>query len=242
MQAGVDRNSDRVKEEEEAIAKRADAISTTAQILYDKFIKLNNNTVLNPNAADVSKFLEQTTEDPADIKEIPHPRIGTVGALDDYKIDSNLLLSVAKEKKDWHFVLVGPEDYATKKDANGGIGELKSLPNVHFLGSKKSDEVPAYVNSFDVTMIPYRKSRYNDASFPLKFWEFMASGKPVIASGLPELEKYKGLVNLANDSVEFIKGVEEGLKDSSEKREARIAEARLHDWKTRVDVVEKLLN
>jgi len=240
-QEGVNRNSDRVKEEEEMIAVRADAVSTTTQILYDRFIKLNPNTVLNPNAADVSKFIEHGSEDPTDVKEISHPRIGTVGALDDYKINSKLLIEVAKEKSDWQFVLVGPQDYATKKDTDGGINELKKLQNVHFLGAKISDDVPAYVHSFDVAIIPYRESNYNNASFPLKFWEFMASGKPVVASGLPELAKYKEMISLVSSPSEFIEGVEKGLKDSLDKKKIRVAEAMNHDWGARVDIIENLL-
>lgn len=240
-QAGVDRNSQRVTEEEKLIATRADAISVTTQILYDRFIGLNNKTVINQNAADVSKFIEYNREEPVDVKKIVHPRIGTVGALDDYKIDSKLLIEVAKARKDWQFVLVGPQDYATSKDNGGGIGELKKISNVHFLGAKRADEIPAYVNSFDVAIIPYRESKYNNASFPLKFWEFMASGKPVVASGLPELAKYKTMISLVKNSAEFTEGIEKGLKDSPEEKKLRVAEAMNHDWSARVDVIENLL-
>jgi glycosyltransferase involved in cell wall biosynthesis len=240
-QAGVDRNSKRVAEEEKLIAARADAVSVTTQILYERFAKLNNDTVLNSNAADVSKFIEYHGEDPLDVEKIARPRIGTVGALDDYKIDSRLLMEVAKAKVDWQFILVGPQDYATNKDNSGGISELKKLSNVHFLGAKRADEVPAYVSSFDVAMIPYRESKYNNASFPLKFWEFMASGKPIVVSGLPELAKYKTMIAIAGNSSEFIEGIEKGLKDSSEERKSRVAEAMNHDWSARVDVIESLL-
>jgi len=240
-QAGVDRNQGRVKEEETLIAARADTISVTTQILYDRFCGLNNNTVLNPNAADVSKFIECNKEEPADVKGIAHPRIGTVGALDDYKIDSKLLMEVAQIKKDWQFVLVGPQDYAINNDNGGGISELKKLSNIQFLGARKSDEIPAYVNSFDVAIIPYRESKYNDASFPLKFWEFMAGGKPVVASGLPELAKYKTMITLAKNSSEFIAGVEKALKDTPEEKKKRVSEAMSHDWGTRVDVIENML-
>jgi len=240
-QAGVDRNSGRVRKEEMLIASRADAISATTQTLYDRFIKINENTSLVSNAADVSKFIGYKGDDPVDIKEIAHPRIGTVGALDDYKIDAKLLMEIAQIKTGWQFVLVGPQDYVTSKNNNGGIGGLKKFKNVHFLGAKKSDEIPSYVNSFDVAIIPYRESKYNNASFPLKFWEFMASGKPVVASGLPELAKYETLITLAKTPSEFIEGIEKGLKDSSEEKQLRVAEAKNHDWGARVNVIENLL-
>ncbi|MDO8512176.1 MAG: glycosyltransferase [bacterium] len=241
VQAGVNRNSERVEAEEVLIAKAADAISVTTEILYERFSKLNKNVVLIPNAADINLFKNFSGSEPEDLKNIPHPRIGTVGALDVYKVDFSMLFNVASKHPEWHFVLVGPVEHIGVRNEGLGITKLKELANVHFLGEKKKDDVPAYVHNFDVAIIPYVKSDYNDASFPLKFWEFMVSGKPVVATNLPTLSKYQYLFSLTRNEEEFEKGIVVALQENEKNNVPRIAEAELHDWSKRVDAIEKLL-
>ncbi|MDP3685374.1 MAG: glycosyltransferase, partial [bacterium] len=177
---------------------------------------------------------------PQDIAHIPHPRIGTVGALDAYKVDIELLEAIAREHPDWHLVLVGPVDYSETGDAEN-VRKLGQLPNVHFLGPKPREEVPAYVHAFDVAIIPYRESPYNAASFPLKFWEFLATGKPVVASGLPSLEPYRHLVTLVSSPEAFVRGIQDALEHGAESREVRVAESKRHTWESRLNVIEKLV-
>lgn len=239
-QAGVEKNSARVEQEEELISARAAAISVTTQPLFERFSLTHNNVGLVPNAADVMAFA-QPVHEPRDIASIPHPRIGTVGALDIYKVDVELLERVAREHRDWHIVLIGPVDYSE----TGGVEpvrKLSELPNVHFLDAKPREEVPAYVHAFDVAIIPYRESPYNRASFPLKFWEFLAAGKPVVASGLPALESYRHLATLASSPNAFARGVQEALDHGTERKEARMTEAQKHSWESRVDALEARLS
>ena len=112
---------------------------------------------------------------------------------------------------------------------------------MHFLGPKPRGEVPAYVHAFDVAAIPYRDSRYNRSSFPLKFWEFVASGKPVVVSGLPSLARYRSLIFMARTPAEFASAVHEALRDPRKGMADRVAEARRHNWNGRVDRIEQLL-
>lgn len=261
-QAGVDRNPELVAREEEAIAKRAAVIAVTTEPLRARCASLNANVHLVPNAADVDAFLEKPSSEPVDIADIPHPRIGTVGALDAYKVDITLLHKVARTHPEWHFVLVGPVNYVgSRQQAAGGreatttdrtpasrlppaalsMENLRSLPNVHFLGTKSREQIPAYVHAFDVAIIPYRESPYNRASFPLKFWEFLAAGKPVVASGLPSLEPYRHLVTLVSSPDMFARGIQDALTHSAEGREARVSEAQKHSWESRVNTLEQLL-
>lgn len=241
VQAGVNRNPLRVKLEEELIAKEAEAISVTTNILLERFRSLNKNVVLVPNAADINLFKNYLGVEPEDLKNIPHPRIGTVGALDVYKVDFEMLARVATKHQEWHFVLVGPVDFVGLNKEETKVSVLEKLPNVHFLGVKKTTDVPAYVHNFDVAIIPYVKSDYNDASFPLKFWEFMVSGKPIVASNLPTLSNYQYLFSLTRNEEEFERGIVASLQENEINNVARIAEAELHDWSKRVDAIEKLL-
>lgn len=239
-QAGVDRHATLVEQEEASLASRADAIAVTTKPLFHRFSKIHRNVHLAPNAADITVFLHAPTDEPPDIAAIPHPRIGTVGALDIYKLDIPMLTEIARQHAAWQFVFVGPVDYA-------GVGArdlqvLQTLPNAHFLGVQSRARVPAYVHGFDIAIVPYRESAYNRSSFPLKFWEFMASGKPVVASGLPSLGPYISLIKLATSREEFEAGIAYALERGTEGREARIAEAKRHDWSGRVNVLEQLLS
>jgi glycosyltransferase involved in cell wall biosynthesis len=236
----VSQNAELVAREESALAARADAIAVTTPPLFERFSKVHRNVHLVPNAADVQAFLTKPSSEPADITNIPHPRIGTVGALDVYKVDVELLERMAREHRAWHFVLIGPVDYSETGSAKS-VRKLGQLPNVHFLGPKPREEVPAYVHAFDVAIIPYRDSPYNRSSFPLKFWEFLAAGKPVVASGLPALEPYRHLVTLASSTESFADGISSALVASEEGKTDRIAEARRHDWSERVAALEPLL-
>lgn len=232
-----------VEQEEAAILARAAAVAVTTEPLHERFQRLHPNVHRVPNAADVGAFLSDGS-DPADLADIPHPRIGTVGALDAYKLDVSLLAEVIRAHPEWQFAFVGPVQYAktqSEKRKAKSPDALRDFPNVYFLGSKPRREVPGYVHGFDVAMIPYRESTYNRASFPLKFWEFLAAGKPVVASGLPALAPYASLARLARTPDEFAEAIREALRDPWRGSEARVTEARRHDWETRVAAIERLL-
>ncbi len=245
----------RVEREEAEILARAAAVAVTTEPLFERFSMLHPAVHLVPNAADVQAFLEAPSHEPSDISGVPHPRIGTVGALDTYKVDSALLQKVIVAHPEWHFVFVGPIEYraghplgfasrirrGSRGSTGGDVRALGAFPNVHFLGPKPRGEVPAYVHAFDVAAIPYRDSRYNRSSFPLKFWEFVASGKPVVVSGLPSLARYRSLIFMARTPAEFASAVHEALRDPRKGMADRVAEARRHNWNGRVDRIEQLL-
>lgn len=233
-------NPQRVAAQEAAIARRARAIAVTTASLREYFAALHGNVHLAPNAAEVAAFITVPASEPLDLAAIPHPRIGMVGALDSYKLDIPLLGAVVSRCPAWQFVLVGPVEYAGRR-AGATVRSLRSLPNVHVLGLKPAELVPAYVHAFDVAIIPYRESAYNRASFPLKFWEFLAAGKPVVASGLPSLAPYHHLVRRATAPSEFAAAIRDSLDHGGEGVEARVAEAKRHDWNSRVDQIERLI-
>lgn len=247
VQAGVDRNPERVEQEEQLIAKRADAITVTTKPLYERFSHFNRNTHLVPNAADIDAFRAKPDTIPDDITVVPRPRIGVIGTIDPYKVDVQLLEQIARKRSDWHIVLIGP---VTRIGKVGNKTSVFSLPNVHVLGTKSHKEIPAYVHALDVAIIPYVASEYNRSSFPLKFWEYMASGIPVVSSGLPTLKQYSYVAPVVESAGEYIEHIESILTlnagDRSEgiaiaSRDARIAEAEHHDYSGRVEAIERLL-
>jgi len=138
--------------------------------------------------------------------------------------------------------LVGPVNFAGLSDQDSGIKGLTKYKNIHFLGHKKYEDVPAYVHGFDVAIIPYKKSTYNDSSFPLKFWEFVASGKMVVATNLPALASFHGMVQIASSKEDFISEIEDALLGQKKALGNNyLEEARKHDWSQRVRILEGLL-
>lgn len=235
-QAGIDRNPIRAREEEQAIMARADLVTVTSKKLYELKKAHNKNVHLVLNAGDVHHVLSPENWPPSVLenkwKEISHPILGTVGALDSYKVDFELIDAVAEKRPNWQFVFIGSPVVDQKKDS---LNRLRSRANVHFLGVVPHAAVPAEVQHFDVCLIPYRASTYNEASFPLKFWEFMATGKPVVVTGLPELKEYSDLIGYAVSSEDFISKVEAVLQQPNTQQEQRIALAGEHTWEKRVE-------
>ncbi len=238
-QAGPDRNPAKVRAEEKAILRQADLVTVTSQKLYEQKKSWNKNVNLVINAGDVALFIQPSKYKPAFDFADGRPIIGTVGALDSYKIDFDLLQTVATKKPTWHFVFVGAP---VVERMSRELWAIMKLPNVHIYREVPREDVPDYVYKFDVCMIAYKNSAYNAASFPLKFWEFMATGKPIVVSGVPELKVYSHLITYTETDELFINGIEAALQSPDLSSLARRTEARIHSWDNRVEQLFELIN
>ena len=242
-QAGVNRNTKRVHEEERAILKRSDLVTVTSKHLFKLKRKHAKNVQLVLNAGDVELF-ERTVSEYAKesattaLSAIQHPILGSVGALDSYKYDFDLLVDSAEKNPQWNFVFVGSPIVDSKTPA---LKQLTKLSNVHMIGSIPREDVPAYVEHFDVCLIPYKSNEYNRSSFPLKFWEFMATGKPIIATGLPELQEYSSLIGYAESQKQFDMLITQELQEKNVASEQRKKLAHQHGWDQRAKELMKLL-
>lgn len=242
-QAGVNRNSRRVEEEEAAILQRADIVTATSKKLYALKRKHNSNTHLVLNAGDVDAYLDpqpapQTLEDRLRSIKQKGSVLGSVGAVDSYKLDFDLLTKAAKSNPAWQFVFIGRPIVSRKRTIPK---QLRTMSNVHFIGAVAREHVPALVHLFDVCLIPYKRSRYNEASFPLKFWEFMATGKPIVVSGTPELKTYGPLITYVKNTREFTEAIKKALVDPKRGSSERVALAIKHGWNNRVGQLLRLL-
>ena len=242
-QAGVNRNAKRVHDEERTILKRADLVTVTSKHLFKLKRKHAKNVQLVLNAGDVELYEREISGSAKKnagnaLKNIPHPILGSVGALDSYKYDFDLLVSTAEKNPTWHFVFVGAPIVDKKTKA---LKKLTNLKNVHMIGSIPRADVPAYVQHFDICLIPYKNNEYNRSSFPLKFWEFMATGKPIIATGLPELEEYRDSIGYAKTQKEFTSLITKQLAAKNNDSDARKKLAHQHGYDHRVRELMKLL-
>lgn len=119
---------------------------------------------------------------------------------------------------------------------------LAKLMNVHFLGFKAPSQLPNYIKGMDVCIMPSVKSKLVDAVFPLKLFEYLSSGKPIVSTSSTELMCYSYLISLADTSEEFQKAITEALNENEpEKVNARIEAAKANTWDVRIEEISELV-
>ncbi len=224
---------------ERRLCEKADVVFCTSQALYETRKAYNpENTYLVHNVGDAKHFktaMEPRTEIAGEIADLDGPVIGFVGAVSDYKLNTDWLVRAAKARPGWDFAIIGPVGMA---DPGTEIGDLSALPNVHLLGYRPYEELPKYLKGVDVTVIPYRLNDYTESVFPIKFFEFMATGKPVVISRLPALEKFYDAIEVAGDADEFVARCEFVMEnDDIEDRRQRVELAKTHSWAKRVETL-----
>lgn len=220
---------------EQELIHAADLVFATSRPLWEIKRKLNpKNTHLVHNVGDAPHFsqaLDPATAIPEDITRLPHPIVGFIGAVSDYKLNIDWMLELAKQRPSWSIVLIGPVGLS---DPSTDIAKLQVLPNVHLLGHRNYADLPAYIKGFDASVIPYRLNAYTEHVFPIKFFELLATGKPLVVSALPSLSDYFDIVPVANTAAEFVACCDEAIANPAEKAAARIQLASENDWSARV--------
>jgi glycosyltransferase involved in cell wall biosynthesis len=184
-----------------------------------------------PNGVDSAWFRNRAAvlPVPEDVSRIPAPRAGSVGSIFHWT-DIDLAARVIGALPDISFVFVGPLGHPSI------INPLLRLRNFHYLGPKPYNLVPAYINSFDICLSFFKRDRLSDAVDPVKVYEYLALGKPVVASFIPEMAKFGELVRTATDAESFCAQVRATLVDRDpELRVKRQAYADASSWSRRID-------
>jgi glycosyltransferase involved in cell wall biosynthesis len=217
-------------EHEQALMQRADLVLTGGQSLFEAKRHRHSNIHPFPSSVDVAHFAQarQPQADPPDQADIPHPRLGFFGVIDE-RMDLDLLTAVAEARPDWHLVLLGP---VVKIDP----ATLPVRTNLHFLGGKSYADLPRYIAGWDVALLPFA---HNDATrfiSPTKTPEYMAAGKPVVSTSIQDVVRpygELGLVAIADTPGDFVRACEAAMADDAMARTAR-ADAFLRDtsWDT----------
>lgn len=164
-------------------------------------------------------------EVPDDIRNLASPIIGYIGALDSNRLDHAIIQKIAEANPAYNVVLVGPEDEGFQQSA------LHGIPNVHFLGGKPFDLLPAYVKHFDVCINPQVKNQITKGNYPLKIDEYLAMGKPVVATNTLAMRIFNQHTYLADTPEEYPALVARAIaEDSPEQYQERIRFAQSHTW------------
>jgi teichuronic acid biosynthesis glycosyltransferase TuaH len=178
---------------------------------------------------DLETAAAETLNKPGDLAQLPHPIIGYVGALVGLRLDLDLLARLAQERPDWSLVLVGPEDEAFRNS------ELHLLPNVYFLGPKAPEVLPAYIQHFDVCLNPQLVNDMTIGNYPRKIDEYLALGKPVVATRTQAMDLFAQHTYLAETPSEYVQLIELALQqDTPARRQQRREFAATHTWENSV--------
>ena len=210
----------------------------TAGELWERKKIYAHDLELIPNGAEVEHFGQALSEILAVAEEVaglPTPVVGYVGAISSW-LDQEALADLAKARPEWSVVLIGPVDT--------DVTLIKQFNNVIFLGKKDYRDLPRYIKGFDVCVIPFKINALTVGVNPVKLYEYLAAGKPVVSTDLPEVRQFAPLVSIAENSKDFVALVtEEVMTDSREKRLLRVRTASENSWEARAEAASsKIMN
>jgi glycosyltransferase involved in cell wall biosynthesis len=218
---------------EARFAARADLVLASAPELVRRMRTLSRNVLDAPNVADTALFAEALGDIEPDraLAALPGPRIVFTGAISEVKLDIGLLAELARLRPEWSFALVGPVGAG---DPHTDISRLAAEPNVHLLGMREYNQLPAVLSVADAGLIPYSRNELTNSIFPMKVYEYLAAGLPVVATPLPALEGLAG-VQVASDAPGIARLLDEAMaQDSPEARAERSRASRGHSWDERI--------
>ena len=193
---------------EQELLNKAAVVFTGGHSLFEAKKNRHHNIHPYPSSIDKAHFAKARVHlsDPEDQAGIPHPRIGFYGVIDE-RLDANLITLVAKERPDWHFVMIGPVIKINPET-------LPRSSNIHYLGGKSYEELPSYLGGWDIAMIPFSLNESTRFISPTKTPEYLAAGKPVISSSIQDVINPYGknnLVHIADTPEQFIQAAENEL-------------------------------
>ncbi len=230
---GVD--SEWVDTMEARILEQVDLVLATSSPLADRLGTRRPDVHLVENVADVEMFSRAalaTLAEPQDLQGLRRPRAIYMGNLARYRIEMGWVESLARSMPELEVVLVG----ATGMGERDGR-ELEPLPNLHQLGARPQEDLPAFLAHCDVALLPFQDNAHTRACFPLKLWEYAAAGLPIVSRDLPcttAIRRELQGVWPAKDFGEFVNGVREALAEPRAARAIRSEVAQGHGWEGRM--------
>lgn len=213
----------------------SDVVLCTSDRLFETARNINPNSYLVPNGCDFEYFSQaaaRTLPVPADIAGIPGPIIGYIGVVATW-VDLQLIDRLATEFPECSIVVVGPLY---------NVSDVPQRSNLHWLGFKAYEELASYAQQFSVGIIPFIQSNMTESVNPIKMWEYIASGLPVVSTAIPEAGKFQDLVFYSNNHDEFIYNVHRALHyDTAELRAQRLVLAEENSWRHRAQLVLSII-
>ncbi len=221
---------------DQELTRAADQVFVASATLLEQKRKLNQNTELSPHGVDYDHF--HTASDISlpvveRARNLRHPVIGFFGSIGGW-MDIDLLVYLARARPQWTFLFIGL--------ASVDVRDLRQCSNVTFTGVQPYEKLPDWARAFDVAILPYRLNRGSMNANPLKLREYLATGKPVVASAIPEIERFSHCVRIANSRESFLQQIEDALANHSDaQRAAQAREVKGSTWDARTEHVLQMV-
>ena len=242
LQAQPEMPSGRIDLAEKTFCRAVEVVFTTSPELQRSLSSFNPNTFLFGNVADFNHFSrawKSRSICPQQLEKIPVPRLIFIGAIDAYKVDLGSLLGLAKKRPEWNIVLAGPVGEA---DPSTDIKQLQNCSNIALVGSLSYEELPDWLSHADVALLPLLMNDYTKNMFPMKFFEYLSAGIPVVASAIPSLLPFANAALLveANEH-DLEKAINLALSGHGPSQQDRLALAYRHTYNQRTKSMLNIL-
>jgi teichuronic acid biosynthesis glycosyltransferase TuaH len=231
-----------IREQDERLCKLADATIVCSERLYDMKSNLSRNIHLIPNGVD-AKYYSGIAD--RSIPIVPaaagwmRPVLGYTGTLHPDRVDVSLIVALARAHQG-SIALIGPNHLSASDNQT-----LRELGNVHLTGPVPYSEIPNHMAAFDVCITPHHMNAFTESLNPIKLWEYLAAGLPIVSTDVAGFRDYPELVYLANTPTQFLTAVRSALSERVNEGERKIRqrslEASRHSWFNRVDRIESVI-
>lgn len=218
---------------EDRFAARADLVLASAAALAERLREVSENVLYAPNVADTDLFASALQDGPVDpaLAALPSPRVVFTGAVVSIKLDFELIVALARARPQISFALVGP---IGPGDPLTDVTALRAEPNVHLLGARTYRQLPDVLRGADAGLIPYARNALTGSIFPMKVYEYLAAGLPVLATPLPALAGVPDVATAA-DAGALAELIDRAIAtDTPQLRAARSQRAAAHSWEERL--------
>jgi teichuronic acid biosynthesis glycosyltransferase TuaH len=220
--------------------RKADLVVANSAYLAQYAGQWNPNSVDIGQGCNLDEFIMEDLPEPEDMKAIPRPIVGYCGALTSMRLDEELLLQIASDLPEMSLVLVGPPDGNFEKST------LRAKKNVYFLGSKKPEQTASYIRHFTVCINPQLVNPLTIGNYPRKIDEYLAAGKPVVATETQAMEMFRDYTSLCSTKEEYVvnirKLLEEPVWTSEELKNKRKDFALTHTWENSIGAMGDAYN
>lgn len=235
-------NKNKLKRKYEKIAAEADLIFTVSESMKKFYKKIDrpDHVYWMPNGVDVNHFNDPSIiTSKTELDDLQGPIIGYVGTVEG-RFDLDLFTAVVKLNPDKNFIVCGPIWDDIKKEWHE---KTKPFKNIISTGRIKYDKLPAYINKFDVAIMPHKQNAFVESMNPMKLYEYLAAGKPIVSTPVSGTKEFESEINTANNAIEFSQHINQLLQQETiEKMTRRKNLAKQHSWQIRVDQMMSLVH